>query len=340
LEAFSATIGSLVYGLFADCQRMGIRRYEDGGGVEIAQRLTPMVLALIDRGAEILAAIRDHYEVAHSATDDDLGLFDDELLATAPAVAKSPAILLCDTAFMAQAELRQHQLRLLAHRGDGDVQEMISACGAALRAIQKSLYAVEPLLCELEQLAHFLPSHLETSLQVRRHYRKLWSFALLVGDVTPESARGALRGAGTRIAILTGSDVYSLLREDDRFYIRELQVRILAWLREGTDPVAGIRIWQDFSLFVEILRQVNLREELILHDREVLVSAARLLEQRGDSALEEVHRQLRAVLGIDDALDEAILRRAPAKVLVSDLRRAALQLGAVLAEPTSQALAL
>jgi hypothetical protein len=340
LDAFSATIGTLVYGLFADCQRMGIRRFEDGGSVEISQRLSPVVSALIERGAEIMATIRAHYEQEQAAPDDNLELFEEELASVPPPAPKSPAVVVCDVAFMAQAELRQHQLRLLSHRSEADAQEMISDCGGALRAIQKSLYAVEPLLCELEKIPHFLPSHLETSLQVRKHYRKLWAFALVVGDVTAESARTALRGAGTRIAMLTGSDVYSLLREDDRFYIRELQVRILAWLREGTDPLAAIRIWQDFSLFVEILRQVNLREELLRHDRDVLVRSAGLLELRGEVALEEVKRQLRAVLGVDDGLDEAILGRPPAKALLHELRRAALQLGVVLPEPASQSMAL
>jgi hypothetical protein len=336
LDTFAATIGETIFTLFADSQRVGIRRYEDGGSAEIANRLTPLVNELLVRGCDVLAQVISRYEVPGG---DDASIdrdFDEDMFTPVPSVVKSPTAVTCDIAFMAKAELRHHQNRLLMHRPDGDAQEMISECGSALRGIQKSLYAVEPRLCELERLPRFLPSHLETSLQVRRHYRKLWNFALVIGDVDASSVRAALRGAGTRISILAGSEIYSLLREDDRFYIRELQLRILDWLRDGTDPGAAIRIWQDFALFVEILRQVNLREELLGHDHDVIVSAADELLARGEDALPEVLKQVRAILGVDDALDEVILGNPSAKSLLRELRRAAEQFGGLPGE-SSQA---
>lgn len=325
MDPFATTIGETIFTLFADSQRVGIRRYEDGGSAEIAQRLTPTVIDLLERGQVILSQIAARYEPAEAAPSPEPS--DEDLFSPVPAVTRSPTALAADIAFMAQAELRHHQQRLALHRPQGDVQEMISECGSALRAILKSLYAIEPRLCELEKIPRFLPSHLATSLQVRRHYRKLWHFATITGDVTGETVRAALRGAGTRISILAGSEVYSLLREDDRFYIRELQLRILDWLRVGTDHNAAVRIWQDFALFVEILRQVNLREELVVHDRDVIYAAADELIGRGDEALPEVTRKLRSVLGIDDALDEIILGNPSAKSLLRELRRAAEQFG-------------
>jgi hypothetical protein len=326
LESFAATIGETIFTLFADSQRVGIRRYEDGGSAEIAQRLSPAVMELLARGCAVMATIAARYESPADPPSVDREL-DDDIFAPRPEVVRSPSALVGDIAFMASAELRQHLHRLQAHQVDGDVQEMISDCGSALRGIQKSLYAVEPRICELEKLPRFLPSHLDTSLQVRRHYRKLWHFATVTGDVTGKGVRAALRGAGTRISILAGSDIYSLLREDDRFYIRELQLRILDWLRDGTDDVAGVRIWQDFALFVEILRQVNLREELVTHDHDVLFAAADELVARGDEAVLEVCKRLRSILGIDDALDEVILGNPSAKTLLRELRRAAEQFG-------------
>lgn len=325
LDTFAATIGETIFTLFADSQRVGIRRYEDGGSAEIANRLTPLVMELLDRGCAVLTTVAEHYEPsAETSIDQELG---DDLFTPVPSVMKSPVAIAGDIAFMAKAELRSHYQRLKLHRPDHDVQEMISECGSALRAIQKSLYAIEPRLCELEKIPRFLPSHLATSLQVRRHYRKLWHFAVVVGDVTTETVRAALRGAGTRISILAGSEVYSLLREDDRFYIRELQLRILDWLRDGIDAGAAVRIWQDFALFVEILRQVNLREELVTHDHDAIFQAADELMARGEEAVPEVVKMLRPVLGIDDALDEVILGNPSAKTLLRELRRAAVQFG-------------
>lgn len=336
MESFAATIiGETIFTLFADSQRVGIRRYEDGGSSEIAQRLTPTVLDLLARGCEVLATVSKRYESPADVAEPEREL-DDDLFAPRPSPARSPIALVGDIAFMASAELRQHQGRLQLHRPDGDVQEMISDCGSALRAIQKSLYAIEPRICELEKIPRFLPSHLETSLQVRRHYRKLWHFAAVTGDATPETVRAALRGAGTRISILAGSEVYSFLREDDRFYIRELQLRILEWLRgENGDNGAGIRIWQDFALFVEILRQVNLREELVSHDHDVIVAAAEDLIAHGEEAVPEALKMLHSVLGIDDGLDEVILGNPSAKTLLRELRRAAAQFGGLPGESSN-----
>ncbi len=333
MEPFAATIGETIFALFADSQRVGIRRYEDGGSAEIVNRLIPLVMELLERGCAVLTTVAAHYEPsAETSVDQEPG---DDLFTPAPSVMKSPVAIAGDTAFMAKAELRSHCQRLKLHRPDHDVQEMISDCGSALRAIQKSLYAIEPHLCELEKLPRFLPSHLATSLQVRRHYRKLWHFAIVVVDISAETVRAVLRGAGTRISMLAGSEVYSLLREDDRFYIRELQLRILDWLRAGTDTSAALRIWQDFALFVEILRQVNLREELVTHDHDTIFQAAAELMARGEEAVPEVVKMLRPVLGVDDALDEVILGNPSAKTLLRELRRAAVQFGGLPGDASS-----
>lgn len=344
MESFAATIGSSIYAVFVDSQRVGIRRYEDGGSTEVAQRLTPEVQSLLSRCCELLQSLVDRYEskghaCAEQAEDLDL-LGEDNLFALVPSVPRAPEAVLADVAFMANAELVQHQQRLATHHADRDVQEMISDCGSALRGIKKSLYAIEPLLCEVERIPPLLPSHLETSLKVRRHYRKLWTFASQVGEVAPESVRAALRGAGTRISILAGSEVYSLLREDDRFYIRELQVRVLEWLRTGTDHQSAIRIWQDFALFVEILRQVNLREELVRHDREMVARAIELLSEPGEQAIGEASELLKPVLGVDDGLDQAVANETNAKTLLRELRRVASHLGGASDDAPPQSIAL
>lgn len=318
-----AAVLDAIVKLFTETQQLGIRRFEEQGAAELVARLTPTVRHLLDRACEILGMMLAHFESEDVDLDAALGRAEGihELEILPLHTVRPPGAAIGDLAFMAIAELRQHHNRLLGHRAAQDAQEIISDCGSALRAIKKSLYAIEPLLCEVEQRPRLLPPRLDTSLQVRRQYHKLWSFASTTGHVDPSTARAALRGAGTRIAMLSGNEVFNLLREDDRFRIRELQSRILEWLRDGDDEVIATRLWQDFALFVEMLRQVNLREELIEHDREVLREAVAALTARGEVAVPDVCQALASVIGLDDALDALVSRAPRASVLLRELAR-------------------
>lgn len=304
-QSFSAEICKSMHTLFSDTDRVAVRRYEEQGSAELLLRLTPQVQSLLDRASETMAYILEHYET-ESNNEFNFEATENKLIA-GEWFAQSPQIAIADRAFIAVTELRQHRQRLAAQRASMAPQEIISCCGSALRAVKKCLYAVEPFLCNLENHEPLLPPRLATSLAVRRHYQKLWTFALSFGEVDERSIRRALRGAGTRIAILIGNDVYNLLREDDRFRLRDLQTRILGWLSSEEDPLAALRIWQDFALFVEMLRQINLREELIEHDRTILqeeftrLSSPQLRERASGE-----EGSLRSLIGLDDELDRLL----------------------------------
>lgn len=75
-----------------------------------------------------------------------------------------------------------------------------------------------------------------------------------------------------------------------------------------------------------MLRQVNLREELIQHDRERVRAALSKLLGRGESALDEVRKDLVAVTGLDDALDELMASGPSAQALLRELTRVRSQL--------------
>lgn len=185
---------------------------------------------------------------------------------------------------------------------------------------------------------------------MRRQYRKLWSCAAEAGAVDAANVRASLRRAGTRIAMLTGSEIYNQLREDDRFRIRELQERILDWLRDGDEHdarggVLAVQLWQDFALFVEMLRQVNLREELIEHDRKVMRAAAEELRRGGESEVNAVCDMLNSpigVVGLDDSLDDLLRRGPSAAALLRELSRVrgSLQDAQAAAAPASTTVAL
>lgn len=321
---YGAAVSQTIIELFSDTEQISTRCREEDGAAELVVCLTRPVLQLLQRACDVMGDLLARYELAEGELLNEG--FPEHEVVPIRAAPRPPGAAIGDLAFMAIGELRQHQHRLQAHRPAQEAHEIISDCGSALRAIRKSLYALEPLLGEVEQTPRMLPPRLETSLQVRRQYHKLWSFAAATAAVVPTTARAALRSAGTRIAILNGSPVYSQLREDDRFRIRELQSRILQWLRDGNDQLVATRLWQDFALFVEMLRQINLREELIEHDREVLRAAAAALRGRGEDALREVCEALTAVTGLDDAL-EALLQREPSvPALLRELGRLRLQL--------------
>ena len=230
---------------------------------------------------------------------------------------------MADLAFMAVAELRQRLGRVKTHGPTLDAWEMVCDCGSALRRVQKSLGALELALCEVEQLPRVLSfdSELETSLQVRRQYRKLWRFVAQTGAVGVEGVRNALRGAGTLCAMLVGRDVYCRLRERDRYQLRQLQRRILGWLvQEPCDAKAGVRLWEDYAGFVAMLRQVSLRQELMQHDGEGLRIAEEALAQGGDPS--GALAVLRRLEGLDDALDAVIAASPPSvSALLEETRR-------------------
>lgn len=314
-SSFSAEICTSLHTLFSDTDRVAVRRYEEQGSAELLLRLTPEVQQLLERASEAMATILEHYE-SQSNDEFDFEATENKVV-PGDWLAPSPQVAIADRAFIAVTELRQHRQRLAAQRPTMAPQEIISCCGSALRAVKKCLYAVEPFLCKLENHAPLLPPRLATSLAVRRHYQKLWAFALSLGEVEEKSVRRALRGAGTRIAILIGNDVYNLLREDDRFRLRDLQTRILGWLSGEEEPLAALRIWQDFALFVEMLRQINLREELIEHDREVLQDVAvRLSEAKTQEAPSAAREALRALVGLDDELDRLLTGELPEPTLL------------------------
>lgn len=303
--------------LFSAAQGIDIRQYEEAQSEVVAREFSPRVVSLLERAISAAGSILSRYEDASGGGQaSDSSNFD---LAVDTLLAQSGQSKVADLAFMAVAELRQRLARVRTHGPALDAWEMVCDCGSALRRVQKSLGALELALCEAENLPRVLSfdSELETSLQVRRQYRKLWRFVAQTGAVGPQGVRNALRGGGTLCAMLVGRDVYCRLRERDRYQLRQLQRRILAWLvQENGDPKAGIRVWEDYAGFVEMLRQVSLRQELVQHDAEALRIADEALASCADSGLKGVLSVLRRVEGLDDGLDAAMARSPPDHALL------------------------
>lgn len=150
-------------------------------------------------------------------------------------------------------------------------------------------------------------SELEVSLRVRRVCAKLRRRVLAGGDPTPDSLCARLRSAGTAIAMLVGWEVYPCLRVRDRLQLRDIQRRILDWLRHDKDATAGLRLWQDLVSFMQMLSQVNRRQELVAHDRRVIREAyARVTESASEALAAETLALLAPLEGLDDEIDALI----------------------------------
>ncbi|MEM9554736.1 MAG: hypothetical protein AAGC60_10790 [Acidobacteriota bacterium] len=299
--------------LITRLERVDIRVPEDSALIGIASDLVPTVTHLLRRGIELLDDVELRYqggstEVAKSDDADTLQHIG--LMISTELAARD----LSDVAYFARAELRAAHERLVdtetryGNRIEGQLV-LASSCESSLHALRKALVSVESALYEFEETQ--APKRqwfdVEISLQIRKLY---WNLRRETqrADSHPDDLEQQLRRVLYRIVAFRELSVYPFLRFDDRVYLRQLLKRILDWLNsERRDQQTGSQIWQDLSSFTELLVQVSHRQELRDHDRELLGRAAHRIEHfPGRQLPPELLREMRALLGLDEALDELI----------------------------------
>ncbi|MCA9664767.1 MAG: hypothetical protein KC503_04235 [Myxococcales bacterium] len=180
-----------------------------------------------------------------------------------------------EIAFIAQLELQQRSQRLAWGRAQRRKLVVLAECDSALRRVLKAASAVDTAVARAFGGApqQRFESELQSSLDVRTTYAR-FRRAVYGHQALPLLKR--LRAVGTEIAVLIGRATYPRMRVRDRLLMRQLQSRILEWLRHYEGPRSerdGTRLWQDICGFVDMLMQISKRQELVEHDREV---AARL----------------------------------------------------------------
>ncbi len=210
-----------------------------------------------------------------------------------------------EMAFVANLEIRQRQERIERAKSYTARDTLLAECDSALRRIRKALAAVDAALSESEGgvAALEFESELAASLSVREAYAKFRD-RLAACTRSSQSTYQRLRLAGTQIAVFIGWDAYPKVRINDRLLLRDLQARILDWLRETpTDEVAGQRLWADLEAFMEMLTMVNRRQELVQHDAMLLRG---LLALEDDELSSRFVQLLGSLLGRDSELDELL----------------------------------
>jgi hypothetical protein len=298
-----------------------VRAYESMAPERIAGELQPIVSELLASANHLVTDVLAAYEVEsianawdpEPADPADLASpyvpFEKAIDAAIDAQTASSLKAVGDIAFLASLELRQRAERLERVTACKSTVSIIGECDSALRRIRKVLTSIDVALARaglVDQTLDFA-SELEESLRVRRACAKLRRRVRAGGEVTRENLCSQLRRAGTAIAMLVGWEVYPSLRVADRLQLRDLQRRILEWLRQDQDALAGMRLWQDLVGFVGMLSQVNRRQELMDHDRRTACAAcAAVVACASDELPAPTLVLLDALEGLDDEVDAVL----------------------------------
>jgi len=236
-----------------------------------------------------------------------------------------------DVCFAARGDLRRAERTIHgAHAGGASHDERLAACEGAHRKLRRALGAVLgalgrasdrsfPVLAELDGEAG-------SAVAVRRMYAKFRRSLPPCDPGEPASVRRALRYAAVSLAVMVGAGDFSDIRTQDRALLLQLQSRILRWARDGASDGDGVALYRDIVIAADLLRSINLRQELAAHDQRRLgEAAAALAADDPAAALAAARPALRDLDGRDDALDalvERSLREPPSDALVRALRAA------------------
>jgi hypothetical protein len=252
------------------------------------------VRALVGRARAVLNELQalDGDEAAAAGDDDWLGV---------RAGAPSPVGDLC---FAGALELARVHRELATARG-GD--EVLAAVEAARRELRRAIHAVLDAAGEAVAAPGPDPgpsAEVEASLAVRRLYTDLRRSLRRPDGESPEAVLTALRYAAFALATLVAAPAYAAVRAPDRFVVRTLHRRCIDWARRDRSPGEGLRILEDVWISADLLRAINRRQELRVHDAAAVRSS--LAGPRGDTR--DWFVQLERLFGLDDVLDELIVR--------------------------------
>lgn len=347
LSRFQAPMHAIV----AHGRTIDIRTYEVATVDTIIAELQPSTLALLRDGKALLGALLDacgRMAPTDWIANDEPPLAGTTHLPFERAIDASMTKLgshevVEEIAFIAHLELRQREERLARLRPHHGNQALLGECDSSLRRTRKALTAVDAAIAKVEAVPPQLDftSELQTSLAVRRAYAKFRDRVMASEEAGHDDMRARFRRAGTQIAILVGWSVYPDMRVHDRLLLRDLQQRILAWLRSGPDATAaaGLRVWQDLAGCLDMFSLVNRRQDLVEHDSATTRALSTQLE--GPTISEATWTQLRALEGLDRDLDKLIHRAdappSPTAIDLTQVRaivtRLALQFGPAVPRP-------
>ena len=260
--------------------------------------------ALIERGVALLEEVQRHDEEVEIEIVDDP--FADAFDATAlPPPSTGPSA--SDLCFAGLLEMKGVQRQLGEAREE---DELLSAVEAgrrklirAIRAVLKVAHAGSEVPEALNDPLDLSCTEVESALAARKLYARFRRSLRRPPDDTPEGVLHALRYAAGALAALRTDPAYAYVRATDRTMLRGLRERILEWARGEKAAQRGLELMGDVETTADLLRGINQRQEVRLHDRALV---ARLGALGPDDANAEVAADLARLEGLDDALDQVL----------------------------------
>lgn len=268
--------------------------------VETEVEQTAAVVAAIVGRARVLL---DSLERATAAsTEIDLEAVDPD--AWQPRSTRAASI--ADVCFAGSYELRRAERELaLARAGT----ERVIAIDLNLRKLRRAVRAVLEtardsgvidVLGGVHQGLHRV-ADLDSGLAVRKLYAEFRAKLRAPAEHTDESVMDAMRYAAGALASLVASPDYADVRAADRTLLRGLRERVLRWARTDRAARTGLDILSDVSSSGELLRGINQRQELRVHDQQIVRA---LIAERD---IERWTVGLEALRGLDDNVDRLAL---------------------------------
>lgn len=307
-----------VTGLIERSARMSFAVPADTGHIALDHGRVAGVLEFLDDTAALLRDIGVYFEErleTHDLGEVAAGDDTDFLKQIGAGISTELAAReVADLAFMGRSEILEIRRELAAAIAEDSLWKIAAHADAGRGRAVRALVPVESAIREYEGMPAMRRrwENLEDSLEIRRQYAMLWRAVLRAGEPEGEELEPALRKIANRIAILRHLKIYPLLRIDDRLSIRKLQKRILEQL-EGGDELTGRRLWSDVVAFFSLLMQVNRRQELREHDRQVVLAVHHELSRgayQGDRIPSQTLERLESLWGRDAELDQVLLRPA------------------------------
>jgi hypothetical protein len=283
----------------------------DTGLFSLSEELIQGVENLLTEASQLMAEVTDHYDQLVPEEGED-----EENFLTPQSDEIRIASQISAIAFVARSQTLETQEDLQRATETGNPWKVGALADTGVQRAMRGLIALEEVMCEFAGMPskdrHW--KDMDDALEIRRLYAQFRRAILRDGTPDPAELPARLRKVTHRINILRDLKIYPFLRIDDRLEIRRMQKRIHALLERDNDAerkIDGRHLWQDLESFAQLLRQVNLREELILHDRRVVAEVSSALF-RGDRSSKKVpaavRKRLESLQGKDDTLDEMLLR--------------------------------
>ncbi len=269
-------------------------RYQDADHARMAGELVPAVEAVTGELVDVLDRIHRHYN-----SDDESDLM-------------SNAGMVADISSMSRQEVVTRLGKLKEQVQGSTPLDAIGHSMGLLGTLRRTSVVVENQLADTAEIRRRLRSQreLDLLLEIRNAGFEL---ALALGQEEPPAGelRSRLQPTQGVLGGLIDRDLYWELPDDARIAASDLHARVRMWSGggDGYDSVSGRHLWAALRAYVDRLRRINERHELLEYDRSIVRMAHSTIfgpSARGEQIPASMFKQLRNIAGRDPAIDRLL----------------------------------